>query len=102
MLDLEKKSILLKDLHEGTITLVFTKADKNRRKMICTLNSEYLPPVPVLKEGEEAPKARKKNDDVCPVWDVEAKGWRAFRWDSVLCWSTPEDDKYAIKKEVVS
>jgi hypothetical protein len=37
---------------------------------------------------EEAIQNKKPNPDVLAVWDVEAKGWRSFRWDSIKDFST--------------
>jgi len=28
-------------------------------------------------------KEKKVNEEVIPVYDLDAKGWRSFRWDSV-------------------
>ena len=28
-------------------------------------------------------KEKKVNEDVCPVYDLESKHWKSFRWDSV-------------------
>ena len=29
-------------------------------------------------------KVRKVNEEVCVVWDMNAEGWRSFRWDKVI------------------
>jgi len=29
-------------------------------------------------------KIRAINPEVCSVWDVNAQGWRSFRWDNVV------------------
>ena len=51
--------------------------------MICTLNESVVP-----KAEKEDPLSQKKvravNPEVCVVYDVNAKGWRSFRWDSVI------------------
>jgi hypothetical protein len=31
----------------------------------------------------ESKSDRKVNEDVMPVFDLEAGGWRSFRWDSI-------------------
>lgn len=79
--DKEQKDEILKGLHEGTLTVSFTKVNGDRRDMQCTLNEAMLPP----KTSSETPsKARKENPDVQSVWDINAKGWRSFRWDNVI------------------
>ena len=32
---------------------------------------------------KEETKERKVNEDVLAVYDVDAEGWRSFRWDSL-------------------
>jgi hypothetical protein len=63
----------------------FVKTDGTLRKMSATLNPLLVPPAPepkILSEGEVA-KVKKANPEVCSVWDIEAKGWRSFRFDKV-------------------
>lgn len=77
------KEALVKTLHETIVKVTFTKVNGDTRVMHCTLNEAELPEV--VKEIEEkAP--REKKPDVLAVWDVEAKGWRSFRWDSLIEW----------------
>ena len=64
---------------ESIAIVTFTKKNGELRKMKCTLKPELLPPF----EDEEEPSGRKVNEEVLPVWDVEAEGWRSFRIDSV-------------------
>ena len=49
--------------------------------MTCTTKSELVPVEPIV-EGVEK-KEKKINDEVMPVYDLDAKGWRSFRWDSI-------------------
>jgi hypothetical protein len=70
----------LKQLVEnGVVTVVFQKLDGTERTMNCTLLSEYLPAYaqPQLLVEED------KNPDTLSVWDVDAKGWRAFKVSNV-------------------
>ena len=55
------------------------------REMQCTLKPDLIEQV-VKEESDTAvaPVARKENLEVLAVWDVEAKGWRSFRLDSIL------------------
>lgn len=57
----------------------FTKSDGTERKMFCTLMDEYLPEI----SPRPLEEARKENDSVLAVWDIEKKGWRSFRLDSI-------------------
>jgi hypothetical protein len=65
----------------GPTTVVFTKKDGTERIMTCTTKSELVPAEPIL-EGVEK-KEKKTNEDVMPVYDLDAKSWRSFRWDSI-------------------
>lgn len=87
------KKWLTGHLKYGPTTVVFTKKDGTDREMLCTINPELVPAAPIVEAHETntsnpidfpTPKKEKKvNDDVCPVYDLEAKGWRSFRWDSI-------------------
>lgn len=69
----------LKDVlrNEGA-EIVFTKVDGDERVMRCTLNESKIP-------AEFAPKGSKRahSDESIAVFDIDANGWRSFRWDSV-------------------
>lgn len=73
-----QKDFLLAALRTNTAEIVFTKKDGTERKMLCTLQEWDIP-------EEHAPKGtgRIKHDDVISVYDVENKGWRSFRFDSL-------------------
>jgi hypothetical protein len=68
-------------LREKTVQVVFIKKDGTERKMLCTLNPDLLP---VQTDLEEAVQKKAPNPDVLAVWDLEAKGWRSFRYDSII------------------
>jgi hypothetical protein len=84
----------LKDcLAFGPVTVTFTKRDGSERVMECTTNPALVP-IDVTEEIHytntdnpidfPAPKKeRKVNEDVVPVYDLESKAWKSFRWDSV-------------------
>jgi hypothetical protein len=80
------KQKLLEQLRDGVVTVSFTKVNGERRDMQCTLNETLLPPKPMLTEQSEAvtKPVRKDNPAVQSVWDVDAKGWRSFRWENVI------------------
>jgi hypothetical protein len=67
-------------LRERVVGVVFTKKDGTERVMQATL-SENL--IPETQNSEKSATTRKKSDEALAVWDIEAEGWRSFRWDSV-------------------
>lgn len=75
---MDKKKLLLDALRTNTAEIVFTKKDGTERKMLCTLQEWVIP-------KEHAPKGTgaTKTGDVISVYDVENKGWRSFRFDSL-------------------
>ena len=72
-------------LHKGICKVVFTKKNGDERIMHCTLQEDLLPQ---QVEIEEAIQKKKPNPDVLAVWDVDAQGWRSFRWDTIKDFST--------------
>jgi hypothetical protein len=80
----EFKTWLQSHLSAGEVRLVFTKKDGTDREMSCTTNAALIPTAPIVESTDVEPKKEKKvNEDVMPVYDLEAQGWRSFRWDSV-------------------
>ena len=79
------KEQILKDLHSGVCKVVFTKVNGENRVMHCTLEESLLP---AQQDIEEAIQKKKPNPEVLAVWDVEAKGWRSFRWDALKEFTT--------------
>jgi hypothetical protein len=67
-------------LKDELVTLTFTKKDGTERVMKCTLSENIIPQAPV---SEETTKNRKISAEAQAVYDVEAEGWRSFRWDSL-------------------
>jgi hypothetical protein len=80
---MKDRNEILNALKQGDVIVEFTKVNGDYRKMICTLNESVVP-----KATKEDPLTQKKvraiNEDVCVVWDVNAKGWRSFRWENVV------------------
>jgi hypothetical protein len=66
-------------LNDGVATITFTKSDGTERVMKCTLDRKMVPEPKVVHES----RLRSISPDVLPVYDIEAQGWRSFRWDSV-------------------
>ena len=70
----------------GPVTVTFTKKDGTERVMECTTASSLVP-VDLTEDSAHntltVKKERKVNEDVCPVYDLESKHWKSFRWDSI-------------------
>jgi hypothetical protein len=56
----------------------FEKANGQMRKMLCTLREECTP-----EYTEKGKPAKRPNDDVIAVWDLDISGWRSFRFDKL-------------------
>jgi len=68
-------------LQTGIANVTFVKKDGTQRNLLCTLLPSELPAQTDL---EEAVQKKTPNPEVLAVWDLENKGWRSFRYDSVL------------------
>ena len=75
---------MVEELQTGTRVVTFKKVNGDEREMTCTLNPEMIPD-PIEIQAVKSPKA--VNEEVLPVWDVKAQGWRSFRLDSVISFS---------------
>ena len=75
------KKWLKSHLKFGPVTVTFTKKDGSERIMKCTTNPTYI----MFKEpaSVESKREKKINEDVMPVFDMEAGHWKSFRWDSI-------------------
>ena len=73
----------LKNLLEQNVLVVdFTKLNGDKRVMTCTLREDIKPAA--TKDDTMSQKAvREVSDAVVSVWDVNAKGWRSFRYDRI-------------------
>ena len=74
----------------GPVKVTFTKKDGTERVMECTTAPSLVPEEPAHMTNTDNPidfpvvkREKKINEDICPVYDIESKGWRSFRWDSV-------------------
>ena len=73
----------LKGLLEQNVVVVdFTKLNGDKRVMTCTLR-EDIKPAATKTDAMSQKKVREVSDAVVSVWDVNAKGWRSFRYDRV-------------------
>ena len=73
----------LKTLLEQNVVVVdFTKLNGDKRVMTCTLR-EDMKPRATKDDTLSQKKVREISDKVIGVWDVNAKGWRSFRYERV-------------------
>jgi len=71
------KDELIKDLSKETLVVTFAKLDGDERIMTCTKNLAVIP-------TEHHPKTSKPGKpETITVWDLNAKGWRSFRYDRI-------------------
>lgn len=64
-------------LSTGVLIVTFNKLDGDERVMTCTNNPENIP-------EESRPKTETKTKEgLVNVWDLNAKGWRSFKYDRV-------------------
>ena len=75
----EGRKWLMDHLKISTIRVRFIKTDGTERTMNCTLDERVVPAL-----EKKTDKVKALNEDVLPVYDVDAKGWRSFRLDSIL------------------
>ncbi len=66
-------------LEKEVVEIVFTKKDGSERVMKCTLKEDVLPMI----QSDDGTSIRAKSKETLAVWDIEAEGWRSFRWDSI-------------------
>jgi hypothetical protein len=76
------KEQIVSALKSGSCSVTFEKKDGALRKMKCTLNHQIIPKLEITESKEK--RSRVENPDVLPVYDIEAQGWRSFRWDSLI------------------
>ena len=68
---------LNKLLREDIYTVTFLKLNGDERVMTCTKSFNIIP-------EEHQPKTDKEpKQGTVTVWDLNAKGWRSFRYDRV-------------------
>ena len=73
-----QKSDIVSTLKTSICDVKFTKVNGEERLMRCTLKKDMLP------EYIDMNDDKKVNESVVPVWDLDKKGWRSFRVDSVI------------------
>ena len=73
---------LEKLLEQNVVVVDFLKLNGDKRVMTCTLR-EDIKPAATKTDAMSQKAVRKVSDAVVSVWDVNAKGWRSFRYDRV-------------------
>lgn len=74
------QSDVMNELKSGIAVIEFKKVNGEYRKMQCTLSENYLP---AQNDLEEVVQKKIPNPEVLAVFDIEAKGWRSFRWTNL-------------------
>ena len=82
-----RRNTIIKRLLSGIWVVAFTKVeDDSIREMKCSLMEEYV--------GRSNQKESKnKSKEVLPVWDIDSKGWRSFRFKNVIAMKAVEEKK---------
>jgi len=69
-------------LAQNVLTVDFNKISGDKRVMTCTLR-EDMKPAATKTDAMSQKAVREVSDAVVNVWDVNAKGWRSFRYDRI-------------------
>ena len=69
-------------LEQNVLVVDFTKLNGDKRVMTCTLR-EDMKPKATKTDAMSQKKVREVSDAVVSVWDVNAKGWRSFRYERI-------------------
>jgi hypothetical protein len=72
---------ILEKLHSDRCWVTFKKVSGDMRTMWCTLQKEHLPEQKNIEEVLVKPEDEPKS---IAVWDLEKKGWRSFRIESMV------------------
>jgi len=71
------EKLLVEQLLNETLVVTFNKLDGDERIMTCTKSNNVIP-------EESRPKTDKPaKEGTVTVWDLNAKGWRSFKYDRV-------------------
>jgi len=69
-------------LRTEKVTVSFTKVNGEHRDMTCTLKTDLIPEDQLSKSQIRESKEDKEPSNQ-PVYDINAKGWRSFKYDSI-------------------
>jgi len=71
---------MIKSLKENICRVTFLKLNGDVRMMYCTLQESFLPKRPIQEKNNTI---TNRKEVPLIVWDIDVKGWRSFRVDSV-------------------
>jgi len=81
-----EREVLRKTINNSIVNVTFTKSNGDLRTLRCTTNGALI-----FAAGDEPPVANNSvksrvhsSGEALAVWDLENKGWRSFRYDSIL------------------
>lgn len=74
---------MINALKEDVCRVTFKKVNGDTRLMYCTLKSDFLPENDRMINEAGFEPTKQVNEKVLAVWDIDVKGWRSFRVDSV-------------------
>lgn len=74
----EGRKWLVSMLAMGPVDVTFIKKSGEERKMTCTLKEDLTETY-----EKKTDKVKVQNEEVCPVFDLDKKEWRSFRFDSI-------------------
>lgn len=72
------------ELRSNVVEVVFTKVDGSLRKMRATLSPAHVPAEDHTETVTQLLNEETEPKKVLAVWDIDAKGWRSFRLDSIV------------------
>lgn len=78
----EFREWLASRLRNGTVEVSFTKVSGEQRDMMCTLDSAQIPE-DHLRKSQIKESVEEKEPTNQPVFDLNAQGWRSFRYDKI-------------------
>lgn len=79
---------MISALKEDVCRVTFKKVNGDTRLMYCTLKSDFLPENDRMINEAGFEPTKQVNEKVLAVWDIDVKGWRSFRVDSVTHFDT--------------
>jgi hypothetical protein len=87
---------LMELLQKEVAVVTFKKLNGDERTMPCTLIPQFLPPAK-KDDAITQKKVREISDKVCPVWAIESKAFRSFRYDRVTNVEVIDKNDYKIR-----
>ena len=83
----DNEKLNLKELLKtNVVQVVFTKVNGDKRTMNCTLIDSYLP----QNDWGSKELHESQQDTALAVWDLDADGWRSFRYENIISFGLKE------------